>query len=55
VHDLRQAGRTPAAQSGATLRALLTSAWHSSPRVAVLDRQTAADRAAAVDVAVGSG
>ncbi len=52
LHDLRHAGLTLAAQSGATLRELMALAGHSSPRAAMIYQHAAADRAATVAAAV---
>ncbi len=52
LHDLRHAGLTLAAQSGATLRELMALAGHSSPRAALIYQHAAADRAAAVAAAM---
>lgn len=43
LHDLRHAGLTIAAQSGATLKELMTLAGHSSPRAALLYQHAATD------------
>ncbi len=45
LHDLRHAGLTLAAQSGATLKELMALAGHSSPRAALIYQHAAADRA----------
>lgn len=45
LHDLRHAGLTLAAQSGATLKELMAFAGHSSPRAALIYQHAAADRA----------
>ena len=52
LHDLRHAGLTMAAQSGATLRELMSLAGHSSPRAALLYQHAATERAAMVAAAV---
>jgi len=48
LHDLRHAGLTMAAQSGATLKELMSLAGHSSPRAAMLYQHAAAERAIAI-------
>jgi integrase len=55
LRDLRHAGLTLAAQSGATLRELMALAGHSSPRAALVYQHAAADRAAAVAAAMTNG
>ena len=52
LHDLRHAGLTMAAQSGATLKELMTFAGHSSPRAALLYQHAAAERAVVVAAAM---
>jgi integrase len=52
LHDLRHAGLTMAAQSGATLKELMTLAGHSSPRAALLYQHAAAERAVVVAAAM---
>jgi integrase len=52
LHNLRHAGLTLAAQSGATLRELMALAGHSSPRAALIYQHAAADRAAAIAAAM---
>lgn len=52
LHDLRHAGLTMAAQSGATLKELMTLAGHSSPRAALLYQHAATERAEIVAAAV---
>ena len=46
LHDLRHAGLTLAAQSGATLKELMSLAGHSSPRAALVYQHAAEHRAA---------
>ena len=46
LHDLRHAGLTLAAQSGATLKELMALAGHSSPRAALVYQHAAQHRAA---------
>jgi integrase len=48
LHDLRHAGPTLAAQSGATLQELMALAGHSSARAALIYQHAAAERAAVV-------
>lgn len=48
LHDLRHAGLTLAAQSGATLKELMSLAGHSSPRAALLYQHAAEHRAVAL-------
>ena len=45
LHDLRHAGLTLAAQSGATLKELMSLAGHSSPRAALIYQHAAEHRA----------
>ena len=52
LHDLRHAGLTLAAQSGATLKELMALAGHSSPRAALVYQHAAQHRAAALADAV---
>ncbi len=52
LHDLRHAGLTMAAQSGATLKELMTMAGHSSPRAALIYQHAATERAQAVAAAM---
>jgi integrase len=52
LHDLRHAGLTMAAQSGATLKELMTTAGHSSSRAALLYQHAATERAATVPAAM---
>jgi integrase len=52
LHDLRHAGLTMAAQSGATLKELMTLAGHSSPRAALLYQHAATERAEIVAAAI---
>jgi hypothetical protein len=52
VHDLRHAGLTMAAQSGATPKELMTMAGHSSSRAALLYQHAATERAQTVAAAV---
>jgi len=52
LHDLRHAGLTMAAQSGATLKELMTMAGHSSSRAALLYQHAATERAQAVAAAM---
>lgn len=51
-HDLRHAGLTLAAQSGATLKELMALAGHSSPRAAMIYQQAASKRAEVIADAV---
>lgn len=48
LHDLRHAGLTLAAQSGATLKELMALAGHSSPRAALVYQHAAEHRATAL-------
>ena len=52
LHDLRHAGLTMAAQSGATLKELMTLAGHSSARAALIYQHAATERAAVVAAAM---
>jgi integrase len=52
LHDLRHAGLTMAAQSGATLKELMTMAGHSSSRAALLYQHAATERAQTVAAAM---
>ncbi len=52
LHDLRHAGLTMAAQSGATLKELMAMAGHSSSRAALLYQHAAAERATVVAAAM---
>jgi integrase len=52
LHDLRHAGLTLAAQSGATLKELMTLAGHSSARAALIYQHAAAERAAVIAAAM---
>lgn len=52
LHDLRHAGLTLAAQSGATLRELMSLAGHSSPRAAMIYQHAAAERGAVIAAGV---
>jgi integrase len=52
LHDLRHAGLTLAAQSGATMKELMAIAGHSSPRAALIYQHAATDRAATVAAAL---
>lgn len=52
LHDLRHAGLTMAAQSGATLKELMTMAGHSSSRAALIYQHAAAERAQTVAAAI---
>jgi integrase len=52
LHDLRHAGLTLAAQSGATLKELMALAGHSSPRAAMIYQHAAEHRAAILAEAV---
>lgn len=51
LHDLRRAGLTLAAQSGATLRELMILAGHSTPRAAMVYQHASRERA--VRIAAG--
>ncbi|MEU7862102.1 tyrosine-type recombinase/integrase [Nonomuraea sp. NPDC049141] len=52
-HDLRHTGNTLAAQSGATLRDLMTRMGHSSTRAALIYQHTAMERDRAIADALG--
>ncbi|MFI6921969.1 tyrosine-type recombinase/integrase [Nonomuraea spiralis] len=52
-HDLRHTGNTLAAQSGATLRDLMTRMGHSSTRAALIYQHTALERDRAIADALG--
>jgi integrase len=52
LHDLRHAGLTMAAQSGATLKELMTMAGHSSSRAALIYQHAATERAQVVAAAM---
>ncbi|WP_219516815.1 tyrosine-type recombinase/integrase [Nonomuraea ceibae] len=52
-HDLRHTGNTFAAQSGATLRDLMTRMGHSSTRAALIYQHTAMERDRAIADALG--
>ncbi|MDX6266383.1 MAG: hypothetical protein QOD70_1123 [Frankiales bacterium] len=52
LHDLRHAGLTMAAQSGATLKELMTMAGHSSSRAALIYQHAATERAQTVAAAM---
>lgn len=54
LHDLRHAGLTMAAQSGATLKELMTMAGHSSSRAALIYQHAATERAATVAAAMSA-
>ncbi|MDP9101929.1 MAG: site-specific integrase [Actinomycetota bacterium] len=54
LHDLRHAGLTIAAQSGATLKELMALAGHSSPRAALIYQHAASSRAVVVADAVSA-
>ncbi len=53
LHDLRQAGLTPAAQSGATLAEVMRRAGHSSSRAAMIYQHAAERRDAEVAARLG--
>ncbi|MBB6350218.1 integrase [Nonomuraea muscovyensis] len=52
-HDLRHTGNTLAAQSGATLRDLMTRMGHSTTRAALIYQHTAVERDRAIADALG--
>ncbi|MEU4572188.1 tyrosine-type recombinase/integrase [Nonomuraea sp. NPDC023979] len=52
-HDLRHTGNTFAAQSGATLRDLMTRMGHSSTRAALIYQHTAVEQDRAITDALG--
>ncbi|WP_217708827.1 tyrosine-type recombinase/integrase [Nonomuraea rhodomycinica] len=52
-HDLRHTGNTLAAQSGATLRDLMTRMSHSTTRAALIYQHTAMERDRAIADALG--
>jgi integrase len=52
LHDLRHAGATLAAQSGATTRELMARLGHASPRAALIYQHAAEDRDQAIAVAL---